>query len=73
MEIVEDAQTRASERSLSSQLIIAKQRLIDRITEPPALEIIKLPSHHGYLAGVGRYWQFSKQNTVMGIKVKIKM
>lgn len=34
MEIVEDAQTRASERSLLSRLTIERRRLIDRISSP---------------------------------------
>lgn len=48
MEIVKDAQTRASERSLLSRLTIKKWRLIDRIMELPAIDITKPLSHHKY-------------------------
>lgn len=49
MEIVEDAKTRASERSLLSRLTIEKRRLIDRITDPPpTLDTAEPSPRHEY-------------------------
>lgn len=48
IEIVKDAQTRASERSLLLQLTIEKRQLIDRIMEPPAIDIAEPLPHHEY-------------------------